>query len=46
MQFKNISAEFEKYGSVYETPLNLGRSGMINRNWHLIAKRYVTSLPA
>ena len=27
MQLKTSSAEFEKYGSVYETPLNLEEIG-------------------
>ena len=44
MQLKTSSKEFEKYGAVYETPLDLEQCGMISRNWHLIAKRYVSQL--
>lgn len=44
MQLKTSSTEFEKYGSVYETPLDLKQCGMISRNWHLIAKRYISQL--
>ena len=44
MQLKTSSTEFEKYGSVYEKPLDLEECGMISRNWHLIAKRSVSQL--
>lgn len=44
MQSKTSSAAFERYGSVYKVPLNLEQTGMICRNWHLIAKRSITQL--
>ena len=44
MQLKTSSTEFEKYGAVYDQPLDLEQCGMISRNWHLIAKRYVSQL--
>lgn len=44
MQLKTSNKEFEKYGGVYEQPLDLEQCGMISMNWHLIAKRYVSQL--
>ena len=44
MQTKTSSAAFEKYGSVYEEPLDLEQTGMISRSWHLIAKRSISQL--
>lgn len=44
MQIKTSSASFERYGSVYDQPVNLEETGMISREWHLIAKRSVTQL--
>jgi len=42
MQLKTSSIEFEKYGTVYNTPVALDARGMISRDWHLIAKRNIS----
>lgn len=44
MQHKTSSASFEPYGTVYETPINLEKTGMICRDWHVIAKRNISQL--
>ena len=44
MQLKTSSLEFEPYGSVYDTPISLEKTGMISRDWHTIAKRSVSQL--
>lgn len=44
MQLKTSSASFERYGSVYDQPVDLEKTGMISREWHLIAKRSVSQL--
>lgn len=44
MQRKTSSTQFEKYGSVYEQPLNLTGTDMISRDWHLIAKRTISQI--
>ena len=44
MQHKTSSTSFERYGTVYETPINLEETGMICRDWHVIAKRNISQL--
>lgn len=44
MQLKTSSTPFERYGSVYDQPIDLEKAGMISREWHLIAKRSVSQL--
>lgn len=44
MQLKTSSALFEKYGSVYDAPLELNEPEMLSRTWHVIAKRSVSQL--
>lgn len=44
MQLKTSSAAFERYGSVYEAPIDLEQTGMISRNWRLIARRSISQL--
>lgn len=44
MQLKTSSKSFERYGSVYDQPIDMEKTGMISREWHLIAKRSVSQL--
>lgn len=44
MQLKTSSTAFERYGSVYEAPIDLEQTGMISRNWRLIARRSISQL--
>lgn len=44
MQLKTSSTQFEKYGTIYRQPVNLIYSGLISRDWHVNAERYVTQL--
>ncbi len=44
MQLKTSSALFEKYGSVYEDPIEASDTEMLSRSWHVIAKRSVSQL--
>lgn len=44
MQQKTSSTQFEKYGTIYRQPYNLNATGMISRNWHINAERYVNQL--
>ncbi len=44
MQLKTSSALFEKYGSVYEDPIESSDTEMLSRSWHVIAKRSVSQL--
>ena len=44
MQQKTSSALFEKYGTVYEYPLELENTDRISTDWHIIAKRNISSV--
>ena len=44
MQLKTSSTAFEKYGSVYDQPVDLEKTGMIGKDWHVIARRSVSQL--
>lgn len=44
MQLKTSSLEFERFGSVYDKPVSLEKTGMICRDWHMIAKRSINQL--
>lgn len=44
MQLKTSSLEFERFGSVYDKPVSLEKTGMISRDLHMIAKRSISQL--
>lgn len=44
MQQKTSSTQFEKYGTIYNQPINLSSSSMISRDWHVSAEKNVTQL--
>lgn len=44
MQLKTSSLEFERFGSVYDSPATAEKSGQISRDLHLIAKRNLNQL--
>lgn len=44
MQYKTSSSHFEKYGSVYEDPINLETTGMICREAEAAAKKTISQV--
>ncbi len=44
MQYKTSSASFKKYGSVYDQPVDLEKTGMISKKLHTIALRSVSQM--
>lgn len=44
MQYKTSSIQFEPYGSVYELPIDPGSSGLICKDWNVMAKRNIGQL--
>lgn len=44
MQQKTSSTQFQRYGSVYETPIDCIQTNQICRDWHIKAERNVSQL--
>lgn len=44
MQYKTSSIQFEPYGSVYNQPIDSKKSGLICKNWNVMAKRNIGQL--